>query len=74
MKSPRLYSPMAMFSPPFKDTNDDRRHVRDAAMQLFVAMQQPPELNAESGAPGKTPVASKKTKKKKRVIFWDDSC
>lgn len=38
--------------PPFtaKDTNDKRQG--HAAMQLFAAMQQPPELNAESGAPG----------------------
>ena len=54
------------FLPPFtaKDTNDDRRP-SDAAMQLFVAMQQPPELNAESGAPGKTRVACDSEKRKK---------
>ena len=48
---------MAMFSAsppsPPKDTNDSRQDRQGhAAMQLFAAMQQPPELNAESGAPG----------------------
>ena len=44
--------------PPFttKDTNDSRQG--HAAMQLFAAMQQPPELNAESGAPGVLPSQS----------------